>query len=459
MSTLYANNAATTLAVRCSTEATSLVLLDGTSFPSPSGDDGFWLTLESGEEREIVWCTARVGEAVTVTRAQQGTTAREWRAGAKAELRWTVRDAEEATAPAALDGVGLLRRLDADTWTLDPVGAGGLSLLAAESADEVRTLAGAQRAAADLDALALLSAQGFPVRGGDGVWALRGVDVSGAGLSVVNSLGVSGNPTIALANDVAAIEALSSSGFPARTGTDTWALRGIAVSGAGLSVANSLGVAGNPTLALADDVAAIEALSGTGVARRTGTNAWTLNTAGATGLALLATATAAEAMTLLASATALLTEATPSTAGITKARTERIYWAAFQPSAADTNSPATRREWPVGATNRRHPANLTGYSEARLIGHFSTPGAAGSKISVQYSLDGGTTWAFLDGTADTTPIGAATPQLALDSSVLVTSAWVTIPLAARTDVLLRVVTSDGDGVTDPIVLLLALEIR
>lgn len=50
---------------------------------------------------------------------------------------------------------------------------------------------------------------------------------------------------------------------------------------------------------LGDDLTAIEALTGTGVARRTGDGVWTLDTTGATGLALLGAASAAAARTTL----------------------------------------------------------------------------------------------------------------------------------------------------------------
>lgn len=58
----------------------------------------------------------------------------------------------------------------------------------------------------------------------------------------------SGAITLALANDLAALEGLSSTGIAARTGTDTWAQRTIIGTSNRLSVSNGSGVAGNPTL-------------------------------------------------------------------------------------------------------------------------------------------------------------------------------------------------------------------
>ncbi len=78
--------------------------------------------------------------------------------------------------------------------------------------------------------------------------------------------------------DLTALAALSSTGIAVRTASNTWAQRSVATSGAGLTVSNGDGVSGNPTVSLTNDVAAIEALSGTGLARRTGTDTWSLDT-------------------------------------------------------------------------------------------------------------------------------------------------------------------------------------
>lgn len=80
------------------------------------------------------------------------------------------------------------------------------------------------------------------------------------------------------ADDLKAIEALAgTAGLLAKTAANTWALRTLTGPAAGLSVSNGDGAAGNPTLALANDLAALEGLAGTGYARRTGSDAWTLD--------------------------------------------------------------------------------------------------------------------------------------------------------------------------------------
>lgn len=59
----------------------------------------------------------------------------------------------------------------------------------------------------------------------------------------------SGSITLALANDLAAVEGLASNGIAVRTGSDTWTTRTI-TGGTEINVANGDGVSGNPTLTL-----------------------------------------------------------------------------------------------------------------------------------------------------------------------------------------------------------------
>jgi hypothetical protein len=83
---LFANNATTTLAAPISSSATSLTLSTGTGalFPNPTAGQQFEITLNdaaTGEIYEILYCTARSGDVLTVVRAQEGTTAVGWNAG------------------------------------------------------------------------------------------------------------------------------------------------------------------------------------------------------------------------------------------------------------------------------------------------------------------------------------------------------------------------------------------
>jgi len=79
-----------------------------------------------------------------------------------------------------------------------------------------------------------------------------------AGITVTNGDGVAGNPTLALANDLAALELLSSTGIAVRSAANTWVQRTI-TGGTSITVSNGSGVSGNPTLsraALTGDVTA-----------------------------------------------------------------------------------------------------------------------------------------------------------------------------------------------------------
>lgn len=86
----------------------------------------------------------------------------------------------------------------------------------------------------DLTALASNSGTGLWTVTGAGTGATRTLTGPAAGVSVTNGSGVSGNPTIALSNDLAAVEGLSSTGIARRTGTDAWSV-GALVSNAELA--------------------------------------------------------------------------------------------------------------------------------------------------------------------------------------------------------------------------------
>lgn len=129
----------------------------------------------------------------------------------------------------------------------------------------------------DLLALENLASTGIACRTASDTWAQRLLQAPLSGLAIADPAGIAGNPTFSLTDDLAAVEGLATTGLTARTGSSTWATRSIAAPSDGISVFNGDGVSGNPTIAPDDDLAALEALSGTGFARRTGVNAWTLD--------------------------------------------------------------------------------------------------------------------------------------------------------------------------------------
>jgi hypothetical protein len=130
----------------------------------------------------------------------------------------------------------------------------------------------------DVAAIEALASTGIACRTGSNTWAQRTITAPAAGITVSNGSGASGNPTLALANDLSALEGLASTGLAARTGTDAWAQRTLTGPAAGIAVTNGNGVSGNPTLALANDLSALEGLASTGLAARTATDTWAQRT-------------------------------------------------------------------------------------------------------------------------------------------------------------------------------------
>ena len=93
MARLYTDNAATVLSSAItSTGQTSIDVTDGSHFPTVTSPDYFMLTITQPDTEsswEIVKVTNRVGNTLTVQRAQESTTASTWASGSKVELRLT----------------------------------------------------------------------------------------------------------------------------------------------------------------------------------------------------------------------------------------------------------------------------------------------------------------------------------------------------------------------------------
>jgi hypothetical protein len=95
-----------------------------------------------------------------------------------------------------------------------------------------------------------IASNGLLARTGTGTATTRSIVQPAAGITVSNGDGVSANPTLALSNDLGAIEALASTGLAARTATDTWAQRTLTGTTNEITLTNGNGVAGNPTVSL-----------------------------------------------------------------------------------------------------------------------------------------------------------------------------------------------------------------
>jgi hypothetical protein len=119
----FANGAYATLASGINSSATSITLTtgQGARFPSLAGGDYFFATLiDTSNNLEIVKCTARSTDVLTVVRGQESTTARSFSAGDRIELRITAQSMLDAGA-ASLDGDrgDITVSSSGTVWTID----------------------------------------------------------------------------------------------------------------------------------------------------------------------------------------------------------------------------------------------------------------------------------------------------------------------------------------------------
>lgn len=101
MGVKFANNAYGTLNASITNTDTSLTLSSGQGarFPSLGAGDYFYVTLiDTSNNLEIAKCTARSSDVLTITRGQEGTTARAYSVGDRVELRITSGALVDATA-------------------------------------------------------------------------------------------------------------------------------------------------------------------------------------------------------------------------------------------------------------------------------------------------------------------------------------------------------------------------
>lgn len=102
---VYRNFASTTLAFAMTDSDTTALVADGSVFPDAPSEGEFMLVLEDVDaNKEVVRCTARSSNTLTVTRAQEGTTAIAFQAGDKVEIRLTAGGMDEYFTRVGFDG-------------------------------------------------------------------------------------------------------------------------------------------------------------------------------------------------------------------------------------------------------------------------------------------------------------------------------------------------------------------
>ena len=97
MPQLFTNNASTTLNGAITDVATSIVVVNGAAFQSPTGSDYELLTITDGTNIEIVKMTSRSTNTLTVTRAQEGTSGFAFASGSTIQGRLTKETLEKFT--------------------------------------------------------------------------------------------------------------------------------------------------------------------------------------------------------------------------------------------------------------------------------------------------------------------------------------------------------------------------
>lgn len=205
------------------------------------------------------WVTASVGEANTASNLGSGHEVFASKSGVDLTFKslvagsnvTIVHDADEITISTSGGGEGssgyaTVQEEGSNLAQRDTINFIGGGITASDNSGSSRTDVTLD---STLNALAAYNSNGLLAQTAADTFAGRTLIGPVAGITVTDGNGVSGNPTLALANDLSAVEGLSGTGIAVRTATDTWTTRSVA-AGTGLSVSNGSGVSGNPTLSL-----------------------------------------------------------------------------------------------------------------------------------------------------------------------------------------------------------------
>ena len=117
---LFANDIVTTTAAAITSSASTITVASGTgnAMPAPDSTQWFVATLTDGTNVEIVKVTNRSGDVLTVSRGQEGTTARDWPAGTLLTIAITANTASNWVQKTLLAALPFAKKLDVGVMSM-----------------------------------------------------------------------------------------------------------------------------------------------------------------------------------------------------------------------------------------------------------------------------------------------------------------------------------------------------
>lgn len=109
-------------------------------------------------------------------------------------------------------------------------------------------------------------------------------------------------------------------------------------------------------------------------------------------------------------------------------------------------------------TAARRVLNLRHILSWSSSGAFGTGAVATAVMGFQYSIDGGSTWFWLDGSDGSAPAASSAPVMSMASNnTMVASSIIPVPPVARTPAtLVRVAATGGNGSANPTIRMVTL---